>query len=333
MARKRKRPSDKRKLVHNDRKLESKINRAIKDRDFPERTGLFLTVDSESLPIFGPEGDVERVIARKKTDKGKSGARIVLTKDNFGSRATGYGGAGGTMCEAIDLVAGALSCEKHYKTADTETRANFFTDASRIYLTERGDIQYYFGVAPGSPACSISSKNKAGIGIKSDHTLVIGRERVRILVGLGNAIGGERLVNQNDNVTPKIEIGRVNATDSQPAVLGNNLVSYLREQSDLIEDLRQKILNVENELFQYKTAMALHSHQGVGLGAVVVFPSPGAAFQPVMGIARFLNTTIENIIDTYNSKITEWKYLGLENGVLKGAMEERILSSTVYIGK
>ena len=262
-----------------------------------------------------------------------SGSRIVLTKDNYGHRATGLGGAGGTMCEAIDIVAGSLSCEKKDYNAETKSRGNFITDGARIYLTERGDIQHYFGVGEASKAVSVTSKMKSGIGIKADHTLIIGRERVRIVAGLAAADGGSRLVNLNENVTPRIEIAAIYDSEAQPAVLGNNLVNYLKKQNEEIQRLRNKLYELEMNLLRYKTAMALHTHIGFGLGVVSTVPSAGAATQAAKSIPAFLETTQDNIIQTYNAKIREWKSFGLGDGIIKGAPDLKILSDTVYIGR
>lgn len=326
-------------LVDDQRLIEGTINKQIQDnpRIFKtQKTGLYLTESDESLPVFGPlaASTEEKVISRKNTGAAKpQGARIVLTKDNYGHRATGLGGAGATMCEAIDIVAGSLTCEKGLKTAETQTRANFITDGARIYLTERGDIQNYFAIGAGSQATSITSDLKSGIGIKADHTLVIGRERVRVLVGFSKALGQERLANYQKEITPKIELCQIGDEDTQPAVLGDNLVKYLKDQASQIQALRNRILDLETNLVRYKTAMALHTHTGFGLGVVQTIPSPGAATQGATSIAGFLETTVEAIIDTYKQQLKEYKALGTENGVLMGTPSDRLLSSTVYIGK
>ena len=160
--------------------------------------GIFLTDNKESLPVFHPVGACEKVYSRKDTNGLNSGARIVLTRDNHGHRATGLGGAGATKCEAIDIVAGSLSCAKEIKTSETQSRANFAEDGARLYLTERGDVNAYFATAKSETAgVSASSKFKSGVGLKSDHTLIIGRERVRILAGVSKYDGGERLVTES----------------------------------------------------------------------------------------------------------------------------------------
>ena len=300
-----------------------------------EDTGLFLTEDNESLPVFGPIGAAERVISRKAftSQDEPAGARIVLTKDNYGHRGTGMGGHGFTMCEAIDIVAGSLSAEKRLNTGATRTRGNFITDGARIYLTERGDIQHYFAVGRRSEAVSLSSNMKSGIGMKADQTLIIGRERVRILAGLVNAEGGDRTVGQNENVTPKIELAAVNSTSAQPAVLGTALAEFLSEIKDEMQQLRNSIQEQDQMLMEYKSALALHMHDGAGLGYVRIFPSPDAISETIQSIPKFFKTTLREIRSTLNSSQGQWKRIGTRDGALKGTIEDRILSSTVYIGK
>jgi len=174
---------------------------------------------------------------------------------------------------------------------------------------------------------------KSGIGMKSDQTIIIGRERVRILAGLANAEGGARTVGQNENVTPKIELAAVNGSDVQPAVLGTALAEYLSEIKDEIQQLRNNIQEQDQKLMEYKSALALHMHDGAGLGYVKIFPSTDAISETIQSIPKFLKTTLREIRSTLNSCQGQWKRVGTSDGVLKGTVEDRILSSTVYIGK
>lgn len=318
-------------LVHDTRREEKQIDEMIETT--PPRVGIFLTEDDEKLPVFAPIGEAEKVISRKTTKGYHSGARIVLTKDNFGSRATGLGGAGGTKCEAIDIVAGSLSSEDRILTSAVRSRANFASDGARIYLTERGDINHYFGTENSNPVTSISSKMKSGIGIKSDHTLVIGRERVRILAGPGKFNGGERLVNGLDTITSRIELGATVEDDYQPAVRGDNLVKYLRETSEQITTLAKKIMDLETRLLEYQFAMAFHEHIGGGVGVVVVGPSATAATVAMQSIPDFLNTTTTAIVDEYNRSLENFHAMGLPDVGIKGNKEDYILSNTVFIGR
>lgn len=317
-------------LTHENRKnYEDSIEERI--LEMPARSGLFLTDDDEKLPIFGPPGGCERVFSRKSVQGFHAGARIVLTKDNYGSRASGLGGAGGTKCEAIDIVAGQLSCEKTIIDDKTESRSNFATDGARIYLTERGDINHYFGTENSNPLTSISSNLKSGIGIKADHTLIIGREKVRILAGLGKFSGGERLVNGNKDVRSIIELGTVSEDDFQPAVRGSNLVKYLGEVNSYIDELAAKVNALENDLSLYKIALAGHIHIVAAAGPST--PSPTAIVKGVDGIRKLFSQNLDSIVEEFHKAKTNRQYLGIADGTIKGTKEDYILSNTVFIGR
>lgn len=317
-------------LVHKNRKdLETMIDENS-DR-LPARSGLFLTDDDEKLPVFHPVAPAEKVISRKSTLGYDSGARIVLTKDNFGARSTGLGGAGGTKCEAIDIVAGQLSASKEIRTSKTSSRANFAEDGARIYLTERGNINHYFATENSDPLTAVSDNLKSGIGIKADHTLVIGRERVRILAGLSKFNGGERLVTGAEQVNAKIELGLVTEDNYQPAVRGENLVKYLYEMGDYIDELAAKVDSLENELATYRIALAGHIHVVAGAGPST--PSPSAAIQGMNGIKKLFSQKLDGIVEEFHKAKTTRQYLGTKSGALKGTASDYILSNTVFIGR
>jgi hypothetical protein len=322
-------------VIHKNRfYIEEEIDDEIENMS--RNTGRFLTNNNESLPVFAPVGGCEKIISRRESETGDhSGARIVLTRDNFGHRATGLGGAGATKCEAIDIVAGSLSSSKELKTGKTQSRANFADDGARIYLTERGDINAYFATAKSDTAgVSASSKMKSGIGIKSDHTLVIGRERVRILAGVSKYDGGERLVTGNQPAKSVIEIGSTSSEKHHRAVLGENLVEYLKDLNKVITNLNQKITSLEVDLLGFKFAMAAHQHVGAGVGAIVTMPDPISVIPAFLSATpETLNNITTAITDEYNQVIKEMKYFGLPDIGIEGSSDHKILSSTVYIGE
>lgn len=320
-------------LVHENRKnYDDMLN---SDR-IPLRSGLFLTDDDEKLPLYSPIAAAEKVISRKSISDGQgkslpAGARIVLTKDNYGSRASGLGGAGGTKCEAIDIVAGQLSASRTIKTSDTKSRANFAEDGARIYLTERGNINHYFATENSDPLTAVSDNLKSGIGIKADHTLVIGRERVRILAGLAKFSPDERLVTGSKDVSAKIEIGAITEDDFQPAVRGDNLVKYLYELQDVIDTLAAKVDSLESELALYRIALAGHVHVVVGAGPST--PSPSAAVEGLRGVRKLFSQKLDGVIEEFHKAKTIRQHLGTKSGGLKGVPSDYILSNTVFIGR
>ena len=323
-------------ISHTNRcEIEEDIDLFDEDR-LDECVGIFLTDNKESMPVFAPVGACERIFSRKSSKTGDhSGARIVLTRDNHGHRATGLGGAGGTKCEAIDIVAGSLTCAKEIKRGNTQSRANFAEDGARLYLTERGDINAYFATAKSDSAgVSADSKFKSGAALKSDHTLIIGRERVRILAGVSKYDGGERLATGNQPTKPVIEIGATSSEKHHRAVLGDNLLKYLEEMNEAISDLSKRIVDLEMDLVEYKFSMAVHQHQGAGVGAIVTFPDPvSAGPQFLQSVGPLINKTAETVLKEYNQVIKKFKAFGLPEIGLEGADDKKILSSTVFIGE
>ena len=297
----------------------------------PARTGLFLTDDDEDMPVFAPKGGCEVIYARKQVAGNKAGARIVLTKDNYGHVATGLGGAGGTRCEAIDIVAGHLTSSKKIRTSETKSRANFAEDGARIYLTERGTVNHYFATENSDPLTAVSDNLKSGIGIKADHTLVIGRERVRILAGLGKFTGDERLATGGVPQSPKIEIGLTTEDNYQPAVRGDNLIKYLYDVKNFIDELAAKVDALESDLSLYQIALAGHVHVVAGAGPST--PSASAAVQGLKGVRKMFAKKLDGIVEEFHKAKIERQYLGTKSGALKGVPSDYILSNTVFIGR
>ncbi len=302
-----------------------------------QRGHLFLTKDEEDLPLFGPRMPIEKLISRTETKGKKAGGRILFTKDNYGPINSGLGGAGATQCEAIDIVVGSLGNEPRVYTSDIQSRANFASDAARIYITERGAIEHYFGLK--SPTTSISSAMKSGIGIKADHTYVIGREEVRLLVGPANFTPkgkADLLATGQHSQKARIILGNAASDDYEPAVRGKALKKYLKSMREKISKLTARHQELETKLIRVEVAFARHFHTGGGVGAIVVGPDPSAAIpQAIEDLPKYLNDTLSNIIYNYNALIDEQNATGVagddDSDILKGAND--ICSSTVFIGK
>ena len=319
------------------RKLSEALQAQYENFEVLARPGIFLTKDNEDLPLFGPQMPIEKIISRTRLKGSPAGGRILFTKDNYGPINSGLGGGGGSQCEAIDIVVGTLGNEPRVYTSAIQTRANFASDAARIYLTERGAIDHYFGLSTPTP--SISSAMKSGIGIKADHTYIIGREEVRLLVGPANFAPkgkADLLATAQHSQKSRIILGNTANGEFEPAVRGTALKNYLKQLREQIAKLLAKHQQLETKLIQVEISFARHFHTGAGLGAVVVAPDPTAAVpQAVTDLPKYLNDTIGNIQENFNSYIKELNSLGIaqddNSDILKGA--DDICSTTVFIGK
>jgi len=238
--------------------------------------GLFCTAVDEPIPSF-------EVAPCEKVIHGQNDSSIVLGRDRTSSLASGCGGKGITQSGMIDLVCGRLASVQSEKIRKSEklidknqkVNPNFAADAARIYITQKTlniDEDFGFKKQKGS-----SSLHKSAIGIKSDHTRIIGRESVRIYAGLGRweGVGNKGETCANGETIPrgsgKIEFVGGNASEDklQPAVLGDKLKEYLKEQSDKMIDIYDDLLTINQQLSKLNAVVGGLT-QDVGMVSSVV---------------------------------------------------------------
>jgi hypothetical protein len=155
---------------------------------------------------------------------GTSNNWIVLGRDRPGSRFSGYGGKGHTQAGSIDLVVGRGS--PNPREVDNNERKlyadpNFYSDAARIHISQKTDIDNNFGIVKGSQGIADA---KSGIGIKADNVRVVAREGIKLVTGtdVTNSKGGQ--------VRAKVGVDIIagnDDTDLQPMVKGESLVDAM----------------------------------------------------------------------------------------------------------
>jgi len=234
-----------------------------------------------------------------------SNSYIVLGKDRSASVFSGEGGAGSDNCDAIDIVAGPLNKElKLQDSSDNNILSfnpNFAKDASRIYITQNGNIDDYFGLRDGLELDNnnktkkfASSRGKSAIALKSDHIRIISRELIK-LVSSGtddtDNNGGVCLIAQNDE-------------DSlEPMVLGNKLVNYLDEKLiKVLTEVIQLIYEFMNEQVEFNSQVMIHNHVSPFFG-IVVPPSISLASRGGKNQLNHLKTIINSIKTSSNNEI------------------------------
>lgn len=176
------------------------------------RNGVFCSELVEPIPNF-VQADCEVEL------KGKNNNYIVMGRDRNSSRNSGYGGKGDTQASMIDIVVGRMAeapSEISYVDPDFEV------DAARIYISQKADIDEYFGLATGSG----NAKTKSAVGIKADALRLVSRENIKIVTGVDNknSQGGS-----TDTSKFGVDIIANNAdSDLQPMVKGDNLVKAMK---------------------------------------------------------------------------------------------------------
>ena len=316
-----------------------------------KRPGLLHTRYYEEMPTF-EKGESEFVYPDINYDKQKDftggdqklNCNIVFGRDRDSHLFSGYGKAGGYPCASIDIVAGRMSSANKKRglignkldpvKRDVLVGNNFFSDASRIYISQKCDIDHYFGLPPGDYG---RPKAEAGIGIKSDHVRVIGRNSVKIYAGGARAqnlgIKGELSSNGDMLNDARIELITNTDTEPQPMVLGSNLAKFLNELLDKVSSMEEAFALQNINMIKLQMAVASHFHTGVGVGVVVSGPDPILASIALGDIPTNVQKINNHLSKALNFQIMKMNYLGIpvsDDPKLNIKTTKNILSRNVF---
>jgi hypothetical protein len=265
-----------------------------------------LGFNNTHIPEFIPEfkkSQVESVI-------NNNNSFIVLGKDRPANFASGYGGKGHTQAASIDIVVGRYSSIQYGvdvlpSSRTSETQAvdpDFLYDAARIYISQKSDIDEYFGLSAGKVG---NSKGKSAIALKADGIRIIGREGVKIVssgTDKNNSQGGESTA----TIGVDLIAGNVIDAELEPMVLGNKLVSFLNNgvltNMSEFADIFYKFMVQQ---IKYNVLIATHNHISPFF-AIPNTPSPtliGEATTQIMSDFETLIGTLKNKINVETQKI------------------------------
>ena len=274
-------------------------------------TGQVSTEKVEETP------QLDHLITSAKTVK-KGNAAIVLGRDNPAGAASGYGGRGDTQAAAIDICVGPQGFDPK---SSRFTRPNFgaFTqagkpgDAARIYISQRADIDDYFGLCDGHVGRSTA---QSAIGIKADDVRIMARRGIKIVTGHGpiqkdsmnqpvNRQYGIDLIAGNMDETLSLPIVGDLFSDGifekktylQPLIKGDNLVDCLRKMNVGIAKLNAFV--TQFALLQMNLNVSLANNPQVGSSGVgvpvVTFPNPSTVAVNISTQIRTFNEVVHDL--------------------------------------
>ena len=287
--------------AHTIKNLSEPVKSIVEDN--PNYSGINCTHITEPVPIF-MRADCEAVYTNKNN------SWIVLGRDRPATKISGHAGAGETQCGMIDLVTGRMSSVKGGPKSDIFVSPNFKSDAARIYISQKTDIDKNFDLVEGGVGIS---KAKSGIGIKADAIRIIGREGIKLVTNHGgkNSQGGKiksttgiDLIAGNDDAMQNPLMswpgGAVGAEPwqvnfLQPLVKGDNLTAALTEMTKQIGDLAIRFDQFVNAQVRFNTALQYHTH--------LVPPLPALAVPSIEAMAAGMLTNIQQFT---NVVATSW---------------------------
>ena len=231
---------------------------------------------------------------------------VVLGSDRFASCKSGYGGTKGAHgASSIDLVVGRASYTLGKPDDDIQYDTNFKSDAARIYISQRADIDRYFNldISPNGVGNSIGH---SCVGIKADAVRIVGREGIKLvtrtesknsLKGKIEKVSGIELIAGND------------PDRCQPMVKADNLCRGLQKLADLIAQICWDIKLTHMAIKEVNKAVGLHVH-------TVMLPVPvmtGPGLSPIGGPLP-VASTLANIFLGYAgrdiSSVSQRLYVG-----------------------
>lgn len=279
----------------------------------------------EPVPIFD-RTESEVVISNQNN------SWIVLGRDRPASAISGYAGEAGTQSGMIDLVVGRMSSVKGGPKSNIWASPNMKSDAARIYISQRTDIDENFDLVDGGVG---NSKGKSGIGIKADAVRIIGREGIKLVTqtdrknsqggGVNRPYGIDLIAGNDDSLQALGGLGRAGegvlaaalaekVPFLQPLVKGDNLTDALNEIVDQIIDLSTRLNEFVKAQTEYNTAISMHVHPVV---AGIVAAPDLAIITPsyiTSGIRQFIGCTAPAWSQHRNSSSFKTNYLTREGG-------------------
>ena len=284
-----------------DEELKSTIDNLDHHAKIVQTKGVLGGKQVEPVPLFD-RAESEKVIS------GMNNNWIVLGRDRPASRFSGYGGQGATQAGMIDLCVGRMSSAIDGPQPDVYAAPNFFTDAARIYISQKTDIDDNFALAPGSVGMK---KNVSGVGIKADEVRLVGRTGIKIVTGQGRGISagkhGEKTAHGGRiEVIPTIDLIAGNDTESvggiqklQPLVKGRNLIDCLNDIIQQINDLHSVVYNMNQIQKRFQNALKFHTHISTAPGA----PTAPSVIVNLAGIRSDIDNLIKVLIPAIGHRV------------------------------
>jgi len=242
---------------------------------------------------------------------GRNNQWLVFGRDRPGGYKSGYGpGQGATQAGAIDLVVGRMSPHVNSRNRDGSKirvapifnydifQGKQVCDASRIYISQKTDMDDNFHLVPGRIGRPIS---RAGIILKSDGIRIIARDS-----GIKLVTHSRQLMNSQGGASAKAPSGIdiIAGNDDanlQPMVLGNNLVMMLREYGETLSQVVGTVTSLIENVAKLDVALATHFHPQAFPAGVPNLPSPSLAPVCVESLVRLVS------LDTFSTFAEKFK--------------------------
>jgi hypothetical protein len=240
--------------------------------------GNTLLDEPENKPVYNNTNG-EKVL------RGENNTFIVFGRDRPAEETSGYGGGkkgDGRNCGAIDIVVGRLSAlntltlqpkDKATKSAEQLVKSinqrfpvlqpnlvnsNVGGDAARIYISQKADIDEYYGLVEGKTQAQV--KGVSAIAIKADDIRIMSRNTFKIVTKPDAFLSTGKDVPAYAQVGVQL-IANNDDSNMQPMVRGTNLVKAFISMSDKIEQLSGLVAGFIQLQNGFNSQLMVHDHK------------------------------------------------------------------------
>ena len=199
---------------------------------------------------------------------------IVLGRDRPADITSGYGGRGNTQAGSIDLVVGRMASSKGGPETDKIVAPNMFTDAARIYISQKTDVDVNFGLV-GDAAV----EERSAVAMKADAVRIIGREGIKLVTGKAKGVTGTGQGGEKNSQGGEIETiagieliagNDVETEELEPIVKAYALAEALEVIMKQVSDLTDIVNELAKTQSKINNAVTTHTHTFAGPGKVLV---------------------------------------------------------------
>ena len=252
--------------------------------------GIGGTNNTETLPMY-LTNERETLFG----DNRKVNAQIILGVDRPASRFSGYGGQGHTQASSIDVVVGRMGASPRHVYVDP----NFTTDAARIYISHKTNVDKNFKLAEGNVGDATA---RSAIALKADGIRLVAREGIKLVTGLDNynSQGGNNVSIQG------IDLIAGNEGDLlQPLVKGEHLAEALDRIVEHIGKLNGVVAHMLAAQMDFNESLTHHYHYSPWYGNPTM-PSDAVAAKGIKVMVELLQQT-KRSLTTNRMNLTNFK--------------------------
>jgi hypothetical protein len=270
--------------------VSKEANKQIEEKTFEKNStgsGIGCAEKFEPLPEF-ISAKCEKVLSN-------ANSFIVLGRDRPKDRLTGYGGIGAPGAHSIDLVVGrrAPGAPKDEKVF---VDPNFITDAARVYIAEKTDVDQNFKITSKNSPNAIA---RSAVALKADAIRIIADDAgIKLVTKVNNRNSNGKLINRSLGVDL---IGGNDDSDLQPMVKGENLVEFLNKLIKQISDTNGLVMEMSKAMLIYEAGiLAALGVPWPGNGTVATVPTVLKSLEDTKIILKGISQKISLTSDTVN---------------------------------